>query len=210
MDAAQLLLALVAKTIFLAMPAGTAWLAFRRLALSETSNAWIYAATGLFAAFAAAGLAPWALGLQAVSWPFFLFAGLCPPLWVAVVVICGIGRSQSYDIPAADETDPEPAAAPFPLAEPLPTLVLRDPAFPEAPQPVFRHRPLSAPPLEPTAAPVAPPVRPAPPARSVIAVARDMRGHASAERRRTRRLLPPPERMSDLPNLPFLPPGRPA
>ena len=39
MDAAALLLILVAKTFFLGLPLGVAWLAFRRLVLSETLNA---------------------------------------------------------------------------------------------------------------------------------------------------------------------------
>ena len=82
MSAAAVLIQIIAKTFFFALPACVGWLAFRRLVMSETSNAWIYASVGMFAAFSAAGLAPWVFGFQSLNWLFLVAAFLCPPIWL--------------------------------------------------------------------------------------------------------------------------------
>ena len=164
-------------------------LSFRRLALSKSANAWIYAATGLFAAFSAAGIAPWALGLGEMRWPFLLFAGICPPLWVAVVMICGADRTDGYDLPDAPDATENPVKAP--------PLVLDGPEWPDAPRAVFRH----------TESVTIANNNTGPASTSLsrlLMVARDMRGNPSSQPRRERVLLPHPDRMSELPDLPFL------
>lgn len=209
MGAVALIIQLVAKTFFLGLPVGVAWLAFRRLVMSETTNAWIYAGVGLFAAFSAAGLAPWALGFQAVSWLFLVFAIVCPPLWLATVIICGIGRSVAYEAPEHDAGAGNmrgPIYPDFPFdaapktADAVP-LVLEKPIFPEPPKAVFRtHRSI----LREARHTVSARLSSKPDDRSLLEVARKMRGHKDTTRRRMPPLLPPPHAMSDLPNLPFL------
>lgn len=198
MDAATLLVQLFARTLFLAIPFGVAWLAFRRLALSETSNAWLYAGAGLFAAFTAAGLAPWAFGMGSVGWLYFIFAALCPILWLAVVVICGFGRPPTYDTPQGDIA--EDRIAPFRIPTPTsPTLILERPEWPDAPSPTFRHHDAVLDPANENVALAA-----TKPDNSMIEIARNMRGNVTSAARRLRPLLPPPDAMSELPNLPFL------
>ncbi len=198
MDAVTLLVQLIAKTLFLAIPFGVAWLAFRRLALSETSNAWIYAGAGLFAAFTAAGLAPWAFGLGSVGWLYFVFAALCPSIWLGVVVICGIGRPPTYDSPEVDPTDDWIAPFRVPTQNSRP-LILERPEWPDASRPTFRHHAAISIPANENV-----PLEAAEPDRSMLDVARNMRGNATSANRRFRPLLPAPDTMNDLPHLPFL------
>ncbi|MGI9394511.1 MAG: hypothetical protein ACR2OY_07685 [Boseongicola sp.] len=211
MDALTLIVQLVARTFFLAIPFGVAWLAFRRLALSETSNAWIYAVTGLFAAFTAAGLAPWALGLGAVGWLYFVFAALCPAVWVGVVIICSIGRSPSYESLLDDEPQDQVAPLRTSASKSRP-LILEGPQWPNAPKPTFRHHDeivspanenLPLPDVEPEEN-VLPDSSVLDADRSVLEVARGMRGNTTSAARRLKPLLPAPDAMSDLKNLPFL------
>ena len=200
MSAAAVLLQLMAKTFFLALHACVSWLAFRRLILSETSNAWIYACVGIFAAFSAAGLAPWAFGFQSLNWLFLIAAFLCPPLWMATVIVCGLGRSSAYDVEAMDVEEPTKD-----LPRKAPLLVLEQPILPGTnPDPtsvVFKsHRNA----LKTARQAVSKKVKTLDMERSVLEVARSMRGNETTARRRQRVLLPPPHAMSDLPNLPFL------
>jgi len=67
MELLGLLYQIVIRSFFLMLPLGVAFLAFRRLSLSQTSNAWLYAVAGLFAAFTAAGLLPWAMAISGAS-----------------------------------------------------------------------------------------------------------------------------------------------
>ncbi len=146
MDALALLVHLIFKTFFLALPVGVAWLAFRRLSMSESQNAWLYSAVALFSSVSAAGLAPWALGFTGVSWLVLIAALMCPLLWMATVLLCDL-RQRSYgDEDATDwvierftSSRAEPEARSF-----EPPLVLRAPIVEaEAPaeevMPVFRH-----------------------------------------------------------------------
>ena len=206
MDVLTLLVQLISKTVFMAVPFGVAWLAFRRLALSETSNAWIYAGVGLFAAFTAAGLAPWALGAGPVGWFYFVFAAFCPLIWVSVVVVCGIGRPPAYDAPQ-DETT-EDKIAPLRLTTPTsPPLILESPEWPDAPEPTFRHYDAilspaneNLPMIDADSETEAKANRD----KSLLEIARDMRGNATSAGRRLRPLLPAPDAMSDLQKFPFL------
>ena len=198
MNAAALLLHLVAKTFFLGLPLAVAWLAFRRLALSNSVNAWIYAGVGLFAASTAAGLAPWAFGFQQVSWIFVILAFLCPPLWLATVLLCGMGRVSGYDTPEATRQSEEPQGVIAPRPAPL---LLEKPILPETAKPVFRtHRSI----LRNARDMAGVRVKSDPEDRGILDVARSMRGNPNTSKRRMRPLLPPPHAMSDLSNLPFL------
>ena len=164
----------LARASLLVMPLAVVYLAFRRLSLSRSGNAWIYAVTGLLAFVTTLGLLPWAtLGLPTspvlIGVAFFL-----PLLWVAVVLICGPGQGDAYDL-----IDDEP--------EKLPPLILENPR--PVPVPVFRHRPVhkaSLPKHGPTAS------------GSVLAAARAMRGNRTSDERRPKALPPP------MPVLPFL------
>lgn len=218
MDSVALLIQLLAKTLFLAMPFGVTWLAFRRLALSESANSWLYAGCGLFAAFTTAGLAPWAFGLTDVSWIFFLFAALCPPIWLVVVLICGFGRSENYDASEDDITDHVVAFSPNKRRPP--PLILEHPEWPDAPKPIFRHTPDAPIANENAAIGDAPdaavfgntlraivPVPDTAVPRSLLSIARDMRRNEDSRKHRKPLLLPPPLEAGDLPHLPFLKPS---
>ena len=168
---------IVLRACILALPVAVGLLAIRRLLLSETLNAWVYALVVGFAAFSVAGLLPWALGFGEIPAFFVGTALLAPILWLSTVVICGLGRQNRYDLPPAD--DALSALADTPPSRPRPApLLLTDPIQPE-PVPVFRHRPI-------------PRFDPLPPQQSVMDVARAMRGRATSEARRVRKLLPPP------------------
>lgn len=204
MDAIALIINLVAKTFFLGLPLGVAWLALRRLVLSKTLNVWIYAGVGLFAAVTAAGLAPWALGFQPVVWIFLIFAFLCPPLWLATVVLCGMGRVSGYDADAIAESAAFTHETPKNKLAPL---VLKEPILPQTEQPQSTAKPVfkthrSA--LRNARDLASARLKSRPDDRNVLEVARAMRGNPNTSKRRMRPLLPPPHAMSDLPNLPFL------
>ena len=63
MDVLSPLFHMVLRSLVVLFPLTVGWLAFRRLALSKSANAWIYAVICLFAAVTAAGVLPWTLGL---------------------------------------------------------------------------------------------------------------------------------------------------
>ena len=203
MDALTFLLQILFRSLILLLPITVAMLAFRRLALSQSSNAWLYAATAMVACVTAAGLAPWAIiGTNAV-WIFFVLAVFCPALWLGVVIICDQDRLQGYDA-SSEEAGPPRKLSP---------LVLEGPVWPDAPTPVFRHR--GAEQEEPRTSNVFSSVRGAArdkaseQAQTVLEIARAMRGNVSSQHRREPRRLPPPtprERGERLENLPFLRP----
>lgn len=184
MNFVSLLLLLVVRSFLLVIPIAVAWLAIRRLILSETQNAWLYAAVGLLSVFTAFGLLPWAVGLGQVNWLFFVIAAFLPALWMGILVICTPFSRAPYDAPDyfdahEDSEDPAP-------------LVLEKPEWPDAPVATFKHRAPQTNKAEPEDnAP-----------RSVLAVARDMRGRRTSEPRRGPALLPPPN--SPVPDLPFV------
>ncbi len=208
MDALFLLTQLLFRSFIMILPVAVAWLAFRRLALSETGNAWLYAITGLFAAFTAAGLAPWALVGRDASWLFFVMAPFCPAIWLAVVIICGTDRVSLYDVVSGDRAESRShhrreAAYSFRTKasasnqpSPKPTLVLENPDWPDAPSAVFLHHRSEA--ADPVGSNVSRSSLPAESSslRSVLSIARDMRGNGSTSHRRDRKLLPPPSEMT--------------
>lgn len=176
----DVLMDLIVRAVLLAMPIGVGVLAFRRLMMSQTSNVWLYALTVGYAAFATMGLLPWAMGLQPVSAVFVLLAVVCPPVWMAIVVVCGLGRRAPYE----QEYDDVEEAALTPTAP----LLLTNPVIAE-PVPVFRHHRRSVEMAKATA-------------QDVLGVARAMRGRQTSEPRRVRKLLPPPA--PEAADLPFL------
>ena len=191
MDALNPFFHLLFKCLVLTLPIMIVWLSARRLLMSKSGNAWIYAITCLFSVMTTVGLMPWALGLMQTSWVFFVFAAFCPAVWICVVTVCDMSRRAFYEPDPVSDT-----ALKFKTSQkPLP-LVLENPAKPGATVPVFRHRsPAKA--RIPTMRKVEKTVASA--TKSLMSVARDMRGKESSEDRRTK-LLPPPE----IKSLPFL------
>jgi len=191
MDVLSQLFSLLFRSLVVLLPLTTAWLALRRLVLSRSSNAWIYATTSLFAAATVAGILPWSLGIAQTSWIFFIFAAFCPAIWIGVIMLCDGPRISNYESDDLLAEMPD-AATTFKSRQPIAPLVLENPDWPDEPVAVFRHRASAAP--APT---VGQPQDP--PRRSLVAIAREMRGNVNSEARRPK-LLPPPE----LDELPFL------
>lgn len=194
MDILGPLFLLLFRSFVVLLPLTIGWLAFRRLALSKSGNAWIYAVTCLFAVVTAAGLLPWALGLKQAGWVFFILAAFCPAIWIGVVTICDMSRRTIYG------HDPvKDAVVTFTSRQKSAPLVLENPELPGAPIPVFRHRSPENGDVkfvrEPLPAKVPETAKP----RSLLAIAREMRGKDSSDDRRPK-MLPPPE----IKSLPFL------
>lgn len=189
MDVLSPLFQLLFRALVVVLPLTIGWLAFRRLMLSRSANAWIYATTCLLTAVTTAGLLPWTLGLAGGNWLFFLLSAMSPPIWMGVIMICDpISQPSVYDTKA----DPREETAKVHRLRPL---VLEKPDWPEAPVPVFRH-------MKPAAnTPNSPSPGKESAAKTLLSVARDMRGNSTSDSRRPR-LLPPPERV--LRDLPFL------
>ncbi|MEO9826773.1 MAG: hypothetical protein ABJF50_20410 [Paracoccaceae bacterium] len=209
MDALTLLLQLFFTSFVVLLPVVVGGLAFRRLTKSISSNAWIYAVTCLFAAVTTAGLLPWALGISASSWIFFVLASFCPAIWYGVTTICDVSRKRSYD---ADIADLSAVLFKTRQAAPAP-LILSDPVV-DLPMPVFSHRTpanaADAPSPKKSHVLTAVPVesvetetiaqKDEPQSigkKSVLDVAREMRRNKSTEERRPK-LLPAPS-ISELP-----------
>jgi hypothetical protein len=189
----------VMKTAVLILPLTVAWLAVRRLTLSKSANAWLYAATALFALLTFLGLVPWAFGIAAPHPVFLVFAAMTPAIWYSVVRLCNTTRSVDYDNEL--ERTFERLSA---LARKAPVsdlLILEGPSWPDAPQPMFRHTPAA----EPQDAPQPRPgtiARASEATMNLLQIARSMRGNASSEARRIK-LLPPPQRAERV-SMPFL------
>lgn len=200
---------LVFRSLVVLLPLTIGWLAFRRLAMSKTGNAWIYAMTCLFATVIAAGILPWALGLTGANWIFLVLAAFCPAVWVGVITLCDMSRRTNYGPdPMAKSAQTIATTARRRLAP----LILEQPDFPNAPMPVFRHggtaedatdrsdgvdREAQKRKRPPEATP-----SPSPATRSLMSIAREIRGNKSSESRRPK-LLPPPEPGTP-PELPFI------
>lgn len=206
MDVLSLLFELVLRSLFLLMPMAVAGLALRRLLRSQSANAWLYGAVCLFTAVAAAAMVPWTLGLADAAWPAFAAALISPGLWVGVLMICDPSRDTAhYDKDLTDDPWTPPDFGTLHLTQAIeaaraaPGVPAPDPDPDRVP--IFRHRP-------PANLETAPPVplqrtgqQAAPDDRSLMSVARDMRGGHSSERRRPL-LLPPPDAVGT--DLPFL------
>ena len=195
MDVLGPLFQLLFRVLFVVLPLTMGWLAFRRLMLSRSANAWNYATTCLFMAVLAAGLLPWMLGLGSANWLFFMFSATSPVIWMGVVMICDpVNQPSAYDPEVSDEAEAVPVFAPrLNTAQPERPLVLEKPDWPDAPTPVFRHK-MAAPDMATAGADQAA-------SRSLLAVAKGMRGNINSENRRPR-LLPAPDHYGT--DLPFL------
>lgn len=197
MDVLSLLLQLLFRSLFVLAPLCVACLALRRVLRSRSANAWIYGGVCLFSAISAAGMVPWVVGLETASWPLFALSLLSPVLWVGALMIC----DPAEDVVDYDDLEVMPVwetrrsgAPPARTASEVREVENWD----EIPKPVFRHHvPANRP-----RAPGAELMRPSDD-RSMMNVARDMRGHESSERRRPL-ILPASTRYGR--DLPFLPP----
>ncbi|MEM7719761.1 MAG: hypothetical protein AAF222_11215 [Pseudomonadota bacterium] len=170
-------------------PLTVCWLAFRRLALSKSDNAWIYAGVCLLSAVIAAAALPWMLGLTSISWPIIMLALLSPALWIAAILVCDVSRERRYGHDPLFQTARTIGQKSVTKLSPL--LLGPSDRMPEE-EPVFRHR------NKPVRTKAPKPSR-SKATRALLSLTRDIRDNATSERRR-RKLLPPPEPAQ----LPFL------
>ena len=204
-----LLSLLVIKSLLLILTLAVFSLAVRRLMLSKSANAWLYAATAIFALLTSLGLVPWTLGFGQSHPIFFVFAAMTPAIWYGVVTMCNTTRPMRYDSELERTVLRFAALARAQLSEPL---MLRNPKFPEAPKPVFRHtpqpeirdpEPVAERPLELSQQTrVVQRGRASEATRTLLGIARGMRRNRTSESRRVK-LLPPPARAEDR-SIPFL------
>ncbi len=194
MDILGPLFLLLFRSFVVLLPLTIGWLAFRRLIISKSGNAWIYAITCLFAAVTSAGLLPWALGITQAAWVFFLLAAFCPAIWIGVVTVCDMSRRTIYGQDPMRDT-----VMTFTSRQKAAPLVLENPKMPGVPIPVFRHRAPDTGKISYVKEPLPVKAEDAPAKRSLLSIAREMRGRDSSEERRTK-LLPAPE----MKRLPFL------
>lgn len=202
MDALSFLLQLSFRSFVVLLPVVVGGLAFRRVTMSKSSNAWIYAVTCLFAAVTTAGLLPWAVGLSASNWVFFVLAAFCPAVWFVVTTICDVSRSGSYETEIDDVSKVLFKASRKAVAAPL---LLENPVL-DLPVPFFSSRSAANTDAPAPSQPILPDVQ-TPPApddvpkpigeKSVLEVAREMRRNKTSEDRRPK-LLPAPS-INELP-----------
>jgi len=127
---------------------------------------------------------PWAIGLAASSWIFFVLAAFCPAIWFGVTTICDFNRKGAYD----GEMDDFSGLFFKSRAKPSTPLILQDPIA-EVPTPVFQHK---APANTDAPSKAITDEEPQPIGdKSVLDVAREMRRNKSTEDRRPK-LLPSP------------------
>ncbi|NNF90694.1 MAG: hypothetical protein HKM96_04875 [Boseongicola sp.] len=208
-----LLISLLVKMGLMILPLTVFCLAGRRLFLSRSANAWLYAATAGFAWVTALGLTPWTFGFGTTHPVFFVFAAMTPAIWYSVATLCNASRHLSYDS-EMERTFLRLAAIVRQKTKPAP-LILEGADWPDAPKPVFRHTASEpAPEHEPEAPapqrPVAPQAAKLHQAASdatgrILEVTRTMRRNRTSEDRRIK-LLPPPDKAGKS-NLPFLNPA---
>ena len=137
MDVLSPLMLLVIHAVVVVLPLTVGMLAFRRLLFSQTTNAWIYAATCLFASITAIALLPWAIGIATTSSVFFLFSAISPIIWLTVVMACDQERiAPHYD---ANNAEGDEAKKELVMTFRPRPLILERPEWPDAPIPVFRH-----------------------------------------------------------------------
>ena len=190
MDVLSPLMHLALKSLVVLFPMTVVWLAFRRLAMSKSDNAWIYAATCLFAAVTAAGILPWALGIAPLNWVLLGLAVLCPVFWVATIAICDMSRAPRYRPDALADTAKTIVER---TKVKLPPLLLSNPETAETAPVMFRHR-KRGPEKEKRQK------QRSEATNTIINLARDIRYNASSEGRRPK-LLPPPADRRDMPFL---------
>ncbi len=189
MDVLGPLIHVVLRSLVVLFPLTVGWLAFRRLAHSKTSNAWIYAAICLFSAVAAAGVLPWTLGLTELNWFPVILALISPMIWICAIMACDLSRTPRYGRDPLVETARSMFAFPVPKPSPL---VLRKPVTPETPTIEFKHQ---AP--KPVRREKTREIGHA--TKTLLNLARDIRGNPTSDRHRPK-LLPSP----DSQEMPFL------
>lgn len=205
-----LLLYLVFRTLLLALTLTIFFLAVRRLLMSKSANAWLYAATALFALLTFLGLLPWVLGIGRSHPVFFVLAAAAPAIWYGVVTMCNATRHARYDS-ELERTVQRFAGLASLIAAKSP-LILDKTLRADVPQPVFRHAPQR--PAEPPATKrpllltnalpaqgTAARQRVSDATRTLLGIARGMRRNSSSEGRRPK-LLPPPRKEDR--NIPLL------
>ena len=199
MDVVTTIIQIGIRSLFVLSPVAVAGLAYRRLALSRSGNAWIYACIALTATLTAIALLPWAVGVGQISWLPALLSLLCPFVWVGVVLICDAAQgTKNYDSFENDQTETPGAVFMRHIHAPKThdPLMLERPEWPDAPEAVFIRR-------ETPQTKIIVPTDPVPSVRDVISIVREMRGNASSEPRRPR-LLPPPGGSLSLKDMPFI------
>lgn len=196
MDVLSPLFLLLFRALFVVLPLTVAWLAFRRLMRSRSSNAWIYAGTCLLTSILTAAMLPWSLGLGSANSLVLVLSFFSPAIWLGVIMICDPPNvTTKYDPQEVDDTVDVPEFRT--RSAPQKPLILEKPNWPDAPTPMFRHTGAEA-----KLAPV--PILEEP-RKSLLSIARGMRGNSNSDQRRPK-LLPAPVRYGD--DLSFLPSGR--
>ena len=137
---------------------------------------------------------PWTLGVGSASWLFFMFSALSPVIWMGVVMICDpVNQASYYDREDKDVSAETPVFTSREAPEKHRPLILEKPDWPDTPTPVFRHAKAMS--------NAAPPTEDQKSRKTLLSVAKSMRGNDSSEPRRPR-LLPSPDRYGN--DLPFL------
>ena len=174
MDVLGPLIFVVLRSLVVLFPMTVGWLAFRRLALSKSGNAWLYAAMCLFSAVTTAGVLPWALGLTPLSWLLLGLALVCPVFWIITVVVCDLSRQSRYGPDVIAHVSKRIAMHTFTKPDPSTS---EDTEVTETPVPVFRHT---------EKAPTPPAKGPAISAatKTILSLARDIRSNPTSESRR--------------------------
>lgn len=196
-----LLISFLVKLGLMILPLAVLVLASRRLLRSRSANAWLYAATALFAWITTLGLVPWTFGFGGTHPVFFVFAAMTPAVWYSVATLCNSSRHMRYDS-EFERTFLRLARAMKPVQRPAP-LILEGADWPDAPVAVFRHS-------KPTPEADDIPARKAQPrskaqtrraerdteptisTRRLLDITRTMRRNRTSEDRRIK-LLPPPD-----------------
>lgn len=193
MDVLSPLFLLLFRALFVVLPLTVAWLAFRRVMRSRTSNAWVYAATCLLTSVLTAAMLPWTLGLGSANSLVLILALFSPALWIGVIMICDpLDMTSKYDPTDVDDAVDTPTFRA--RSVPQKPLILEKPDWPDAPAPIFRHNAADA---KLSSVPIV-----EEPRKSLLSIAKGMRGNSNSDRRRPK-LLPSPTRYGD--DLSFLP-----
>ena len=190
------------RSFLLLIPISVAALACRRLWLSRSENAWLYAGMTLLGTVAAVGLVPWAIGFGSVSATIVFLALLSPVFWLGTVLLCDDPASSS----AYDEVEEVVELPVFQSRKAKPgPLVLEGADWPDMPKAqfnrAFRADTIEAKIHEGEAEKALPVISKN--TRALISIVRDMRANPNSESRRPK-LLPPPKNRASLSEMPFI------
>lgn len=192
---------IVFRSFLLLLPVAVAALACRRLVLSRSENAWIYAAMTLLAGVAAIGLVPWTIGMGAAKPMILGMALVSPVFWLGVVLLCDVpGGHNSYDELADDDAHPIFQTHHSKL-EPL---VLESPNWPDMPKAQFVRQSIAdVRPANNNSKKEAVAENTSTQVQGLLSVVRNMRSNPNSEARRPK-LLPPPRNRASLSEMPFI------